>query len=79
MSRNSKTDRKSEPKSPAFIVYAVSDKGKGKSIWTRIGAAFAHEDGKGFNTSEFNVTPMPGARIVLRAVKDDKAPEGEAE
>jgi hypothetical protein len=77
MSRNSKT--KSESNTPAFNVYAVSDKGNGKTIWTKIGAAFAHEDGKGFNVSEFNVTPMPGARIVLRAVKDDTPAETEAE
>jgi hypothetical protein len=77
MSRNSKTN--SQSNTPAFNVYAVSDKGNGKTIWTKIGAAFAHEDGKGFNVSEFNVTPMPGARIVFRAVKDDKAEEAEAE
>lgn len=77
MSRNSKT--KSESNTPAFNVYAVSDKGNGKTIWTKIGAAFAHEDGKGFNVSEFNVTPMPGARIVFRAVKDDTPAESEAE
>jgi hypothetical protein len=77
MSRNSKT--KSQSNAPAFNVYAVSDKGNGKTIWTRIGAAFAHEDGNGFNVSEFNVTPMPGARIVLRAVKDDTPAETETE
>jgi hypothetical protein len=77
MSRNSKTN--SQSNTPAFNVYAVSDKGNGKTIWTKIGAAFAHEDGKGFNVSEFNVAPMPGARIVFRAVKDDKAEEAEGE
>ena len=51
MARNNKEDRnedKREPKPPAFIAYSVTERGK-DSFWTRIGAAWDHDDGKGFS------------------------------
>ena len=56
---------------PAFIIYFVENfgtkEGEGKSRWTRIGAAWAHEDGKGFNP-QFDLYPSATAkgRIVMR-------------
>jgi hypothetical protein len=43
MTRNanySRKETKREPKAPAFIAYAVTEKGNDKSFWTRIGAAW---------------------------------------
>ena len=60
MTRNANENRKEktrEPNAPAYIAYAVTDKGNGKSIWTRIGAAWAHEDGNGFSLSQLNLVP----------------------
>lgn len=35
---------------PAYLVYAVREgKDSDQSYWTKIGAAFAHNDGKGFS------------------------------
>ena len=35
---------------PSFNVYTVEDRGKDEdSFWLKIGAAFPHKDGKGFN------------------------------
>jgi hypothetical protein len=54
-----------EVKAPAFIAYHVTDKGEDKTFWTRIGAAWDHEDGKGL-TLQLDLVPVSGGRIVLR-------------
>ncbi len=46
---------------PTHRVYAVKKTGGDKSLWTEIGAAWAHQDGKGFNVKpEF--LPLGGAK-----------------
>ena len=78
MARNSKNERneKREPKAPAYIAYHVADRGEDKSFWTRIGAAWAHEDGKGFSVN-LDLVPVDGGRIVLRVPSETAAEEGE--
>ena len=56
-------------KSPTHIAYQVRDREHGKSFWTRIGSAWAHADGKGFNI-QIETVPLDG-RITLR-VKGEK-------
>lgn len=71
MARNanySRNEAKREVKGPSHIAYSVNEKGEGKdksSFWTRIGAAWEHEDGKGF-TLQLDLVPVSGGRIVLR-------------
>lgn len=48
-------------------------KGKDKSFWTRIGAAWPHEDGNGFNI-KLDCVPVDGS-IVLRSADEDEAGE----
>jgi hypothetical protein len=77
MARNSKSNRNSksrEPKAPVFIAYHVAERGEDKSFWTRIGAAWDHEDGKGF-TLNLDLVPVDGGRVVLRE-PSDHADEG---
>jgi hypothetical protein len=51
---------------------ARSTDGKGKGFWTRIGAAWEHEDGEGLNL-QIDMVPLDG-KIVLRTPKaDDEA------
>ena len=51
---------------PALIAYHVPDTDKDKKArWTRIGAAWAHNDGKGFNVT-LDLIPTTTGRIVLR-------------
>ncbi|MGY3134549.1 hypothetical protein ACVWZM_005231 [Bradyrhizobium sp. USDA 4501] len=54
-------------KSPSHDAFAVSGDGR-KSTWTRIGAAWPNDDGKGYN-----IVIAPGVavsgKIVLRAPK----------
>ncbi len=77
MARNStygRNEKKREPKAPSLIAYHVADRGEDKSFWTRIGAAWEHEDGKGLNL-HLDLVPVSAGRIVLR-VPSDNADEG---
>lgn len=73
MARNSTYDRNRktrDPKPPAFIAYHVAERGKDSSFWTRIGAAWDHEDGKGL-TVQLDLVPVGEGRIVLREPRED--------
>lgn len=61
----------SKTKTPSHIVYHVRDGGQDKKgFWTRIGAAWAHADGKGFNI-QIETVPLDG-RITLRVASEKK-------
>jgi hypothetical protein len=63
---------KTKNRKPDFNVYMVSGGGKDrKGFWTKIGAAWRHEDGEGFNVS-LEAFPTNG-QLVIRApkAKDD--------
>lgn len=50
---------------PTHHAYIVKDTGtKGKDIWTKIGVAFSHNDGKGFSLL-LDAVPVDG-KITLR-------------
>jgi hypothetical protein len=66
---NTDTTESAPSKSPNFIAYQVRE-GKGKSYFTRIGAAWAHKDGKGFNI-QIDAIPLDG-KITLRIATDKK-------
>ncbi|MFM7131809.1 MAG: hypothetical protein ACKO5E_19370 [bacterium] len=57
-------------KLPSHIVYQVRDREGQKGIWTRIGSAWAHGDGKGFNI-QLESVPLDG-RITLRTASEKK-------
>lgn len=54
---------------PTHVAYQIRD-GKDESIWTRIGAAWRHKDGKGFNL-QLDAVPLDG-RITLREAGETK-------
>jgi hypothetical protein len=61
----------STSKSPTHIAYHVRDgKRDGGGFWTRIGVAWQHQDGKGFNI-QLEVAPLDG-RIALRVASEKK-------
>ena len=65
------TTQQTSPKAPSHIVYQVRDRGEGrKAFWTRIGSAWAHSDGKGFNV-QLECVPLDG-RITLRVASEKK-------
>jgi len=56
-------------KKPSHDVFVVRP-GKDKGFWKRIGAAWPHKDGKGFNV-QIESVPLDG-RISLRVPKEKK-------
>jgi len=68
--------RKSNP--PAFVAYHVSDQGRGRKFWTRLGGVWPHKNGEGM-TVFVNVLPIDfDGRIVLMPPKDQDD-DGQAE
>jgi hypothetical protein len=61
MSNDAKTN---ETRGPAMIAWHIRKAGE-KSYWDRVGAAFAHKDGEGFDLV-LDATPVDG-RVTLRA------------
>ena len=63
---------------PTLIAFSVKELGKGKpNIWTKIGAAFSHDNGKGL-TIQLDALPL-GDRIVLREPREKTEAEGGAQ
>lgn len=58
----------SKPTHYVYHVKSYQSNGETKDIWTRIGAAWEHEDGDGFN-QDLDLYPRDG-RIVTRRVKE---------
>jgi hypothetical protein len=70
MSEKTKTTKKSGSKTPSYIAYQVRDRDDEKGFFTRIGAAWAHGDGNGFNI-QLEAIPLDG-RVVLRTPSEKK-------
>ncbi|MEQ9587302.1 MAG: hypothetical protein RJS97_05070 [Parvibaculaceae bacterium] len=56
-------------KKPTHTVYQVTKTGE-DSFWNRIGAAWEHGDGEGFNI-KLNALPLEG-EIVMRVAKEKR-------
>ena len=70
------TKTENTPKRPTHRVYAVTKaEGADKGYWTTIGAAWPHQDGKGFNV-KLDYLPLNGAEIVIREPRVEQAPAG---
>jgi hypothetical protein len=54
---------------PSHGVYVVEGEGK-KAFWTKIGAAWQHDDGDGFNIT-LTAIPLNG-RLVIRKQKAER-------
>lgn len=60
---------------PSFNVYTVEDRGKDQDpFWLKIGAAFPHQDGKGYNIV-LSAFPIDN-RLVLRTPAEPQAENG---
>jgi hypothetical protein len=68
MAKTSETQTAS--KAPSHVAYHVRDREGQKGFWSRMGAAWAHPDGNGFNI-QLEAVPLDG-RIVLRVAKEKK-------
>lgn len=61
--------QKSSSKRPTHHAFHVVEREGKEAIWTRVGSAWAHSDGKGFNI-QLHVAPLDG-RITLRVPSTD--------
>lgn len=60
---------------PSLHAFTVRDRGRSqKSIWTRIGAAWPHENGKGF-TIQLDAFPVDGRLVLTEPLPDTKSPD----
>ena len=55
---------------PSLIAYHVAARGE-NAFWTRIGAAWEHEDGRGLSV-QLDLIPAMEGRFVLREASDAK-------
>ena len=70
MSTQTDNTLRNTTRKPFMLGYTVRPIGDGeKSIWTRIGAAWEHKDGKGMEV-RMDALPVDG-RLVLRTAPDD--------
>lgn len=65
---NSQNPNAKGSKRPSHIAYNVREGDEGKSYFNRVGSAFEHGDGKGFNIL-LDSTPVNG-KVTLRTVED---------
>ncbi|WP_315806352.1 MULTISPECIES: hypothetical protein [unclassified Bradyrhizobium] len=64
-----------ENRKPSHDAFAVSGEGR-KSTWTRVGAAWPNEDGKGYNLMIAPGVAVSG-KIVLREPRPQSAQESD--
>jgi hypothetical protein len=57
-------------KAPSHYCYTIRDREGQKGFFTKIGAAWANQDGRGFSI-QLDAVPLDG-RITLRLVSDEK-------
>ena len=62
------SQKQTASKSPTHVAYHVRNRDGGDAIWTRIGSAWAHADGNGYNI-HIEAVPLDG-RITLRIASD---------
>lgn len=65
-----KNNQAATSKAPSHVAYKVRDVEGQKGFWTRIGSAWAHTAGNGFNI-QLDAVPLDG-RIVLRVASEKK-------
>ena len=64
------TESNNSTKTPSHLAYQVRDREGQKGFFTRIGAAWPHGDGKGFNI-QLEAVPLDG-RVTLRLATETK-------
>ena len=62
---------------PSHEVFAVAERKNQKSIWTKIGACWPHDDGNGFNL-KLQFMPVSDASLVIR-LRTEKPDQGKSE
>lgn len=66
----SERNNENTAKRPDFIAYSVKETRDGKGFFNRVGAAWEHKDGKGYEI-DLDAVPVNG-RITLRELRDER-------
>lgn len=76
--RNQTTRKTREPNPPALIAYHVTERGRGRKFWSRIGAVWCHKEGEGI-TLFLDAIPVnfDGRGLMLPPKAKDEAGESE--
>ncbi len=56
---------------PTHTIYQVIEREKDLKIWSRIGVAWMHKDGEGFNLA-FDAFPLTGSVVVRKKLSEEK-------
>ncbi len=68
--KTNETSTPSVSKQPSHIAYHLCEREGEKAVWTRVGFAWAHGDGKGFSV-QLDAAPVDG-RLSLRVFEAEK-------
>jgi hypothetical protein len=63
--------KSSKPKRPTHEAFVVTGEGE-SAFWTKLGAVWPHDDGKGFNV-ELIALPMTGKLVIRERKEPDKS------
>ncbi|VAW75396.1 hypothetical protein MNBD_GAMMA13-700 [hydrothermal vent metagenome] len=66
----SEQDNTNAGRKPDFAAYNVRESKDGKGYWNKVGAAWKHRDGKGFDI-DLDSVPVNG-RVTLRELRDER-------
>lgn len=66
----SEPDQDRGPRRPDFIAYNVQDSRDGKGFFNRVGAAWQHRDGRGYDL-QLDSLPLSG-RVTLRELREER-------
>lgn len=64
------SDTQTTSKKPSHYVYHVRDREGGKGFFTKVGAAWIHNDGRGYSV-QLEIVPLDG-RLSLRTAEEKK-------
>ena len=71
MKTTDNTTSQAASRAPTHAAYHIRDGNDGQGFWTRIGSAWPHKDGDGFNI-QLETTPLDG-RLTIRIISEKKS------
>ena len=69
---NAVNKKNREPNPPALVAWHVSERGRGRKFWNRLGACWGHKEGEGFTLFLDAIPVNFDGRIVLLPPKADE-------
>ena len=67
------SDKETTGKKPDYLAYNVTENREGKGFFNKVGAAWGHRDGKGFDV-QLDSIPVNG-RVTLREMRENHVQE----